>query len=1375
MAGEARERRRPVGTVAAATFLLGVLVLFLLLFRGDDDAAAPVPLDDGDFDVESFESRVDERLDPVALRPVAALRIRLRSVVWRDAGGRRFLETPSAAFVLDLPGPGGGGLRISNGVIEQPVVRLVRSAEGRWNFERSLAPLLNGNGPERGRGPGGMAVVLSDIVVRGGAVSVDLPGTRFAARSLDLRLASARLSGPGVDAPTFTLASADAVLELPDTAGGTVTREVSLADASVRVLDGAVAFDVDRATFGTSTFADASGVWNPALGGLGLDAELRAERFQLADVPWLRADVPAEAVGSFVVRIEPAAGDRTAVALSSLTVTAPGTSASGSLRILFGETGFALESIDMRVDPLALSLVEAFTGPLPYTGDLRGTIQGTGGRIGFELTARLATTPAAEPFTTELSGAVAFTPAGLDLDQVTIGLDQVPLSALEPVAPGLPLAGPVSGTVTLTGMPTEEPIQLDVRLEAGGGIARVAGVLDLTGAVPAYDVGGLLVGVELRSVLEPAMPPAQLHGSFDLEGSGTSLETATAAIRLDGTFTGWRAERGDTISLDARLAGGRLNVSSGRLELGPISLVAEGEWALVGGGGGAIRYALAVSSLEPLAPYLPPDEVGRARFARGSLQARGSIAGTLEAPVLAGTVEAENFRFGEWAAQDLQGEYTANLRPGGLPAIEAEIAGTDIQTPTGDFESFDLDVDFTRPDFSLALNADQVGGGVLQLEAGGRIEDAGGREVRLTTVELDLEDQRWRLPSPARIAWVAGDAVRVEDLRLQQTDGDGVLRLEGIVAPFDEADFALEVRQLPIGNVLELVGQDFQIAGDLSLEGRIQGPADAPQLTLDARLEEGTIRDVRVRSADALIRYDDGALTIEGAGIFGDSAWVELEGIIPARLALGAPPSIELIDGRELSGRLVTDDFPLATLDPGIRSVQDLEGLLRADVRIAGTPDEPRLTGDIELVDGEVTVPLLDKRYTGIAGIADLSGREVRVRRLVAESGGTATVEGVITLEDLDAPAFDLTARLDGFQPQGVDNANDASAFGTVRLSGSLADPVLTGDVRMDDGTVSLAPFTRGPALGERLVGVAESFAPIATGELDIPGSGQPPIRVEDFELEAGSDLWFATDEARAQLQGTLLLQTVANDLTIRGDLTGQQGSFALRVGPVTRRFDVVDANIRFQGSPDPNPGLDITASRRVPMLEGGMVDVRVRVTGTLNRPRIALESAEGMAVAESELLSLVLFGRPTFTAGDAPLFGGQANVLTETLAFTGAFDALSAGLASVDVLEELDHFQIQMRGAMDGSEAPMLWLIMGEQFDIGTEDVLVTVETPLQGWDLLIAAAEWRIDREWTLELSWEPESYLGATGTGRMPVPLSELTTDQQVLLVIRRRWTY
>lgn len=1358
----------PTGIVAALTFVVG-LVLLLFLLRGDDDGNGGGVLRLVDYDPADFEQRVADRLDDVTVRPTAVLRVRASRVRWQDDRGQAFFESTFVTFAVDATAAMRGTVVVRDGVVDNARVQLVQYESGIWNYERPLDPWL-GNGNDRPRDGGtGTRFAMRAMRLADAHVTIRLPTEEYSARSLDLQLSAAELSGPGLAAPEFVVSSASGVLELPDTATGRVVRDFTLADAQFRLVDGALAFDIDDATFGTSTFGPLAGVWNPAAGGFGLDARITAREFHLADLPWLRAEAPPGSTGSMQIQLEVLPGDRTGVSFTDLNVATSGSSGTGSLRLILGPGGVALESVDVRVDPLALSLIEPFTGPLPYSGDVRGRISGTGGDISFELQANLTTSPAAEPFVTNITGRLAFGDEGVEVRTVTVDLDQTPLAALRAIAPGLPLAGPVSGTVTLTGAPGAAPIQLDVRLEAGGGVVTVAGMVDLRGGVTRYDVSGELIGVELRRVVQPPVPPVQVHARFDLEGQGTEPSTAVARLMMNGGFTGWASEPGDTLAVVASTDAGLLEAETVRLEVGPIQAVAAGEWRFAGGSGGAIRYALEVASLEPLAPYLPTDPGGQRRYSTGWLRAAGTLSGTLERPRMAGEVSATDFQYGVWAAEALQGEYDAAITDG-LPVVRAEFAGNVLRTPTGDFDQATLTVDFSRPTFDISLQAEQRGGGILEFAADGRIEEAGGREIIVRRAELDLEEQRWRLPEPARIAWTSGDAVRVEGLRLEQPDSDGLIELDGVVAPLDQADFAVLVRRLPVGDLLDVVGSDIPLAGRLSLQGQVRGPAETPFVELTLSLAEGSVRDVAVRSVDATVDYSGGVLTLDGIGLLGDSAQVDLAGRVPARMTLGVPPAFELIDDQPIDVRVTTETFPMSTLDPGIRTVQDVAGLLMADIRVGGTPGEPVLDGRIALSEGVVTVTPLDQRYEQVQGSATLSGRELRIDRLTAVSGGTASVEGRMTFADLTNPALDLTATLDGFQPQGVDNEDDAEAYGELELTGTFATPRLTGNVRLDDGAVSLAPFTEGPRFDNQLVGVGESFDALDPGALDGSLAADPPVFVSNLVIRAGDDLWFVTDEVRAQLRGRLTAQTEGRDLTITGTLEGEQGTFNLRAGPVRRRFEIIAANIRFFGSPDPNPALDVTASRNMRLAQDRTLDVRARVTGTLNNPNLALSTGDGSSVPESELLSLLVFGRQRGTLGEVAGTGGQGAFLGDVAAFFGGFDILAEQLAE-EVNLPVDYLQIQAGPGTGLTDFGDYYVVAGVEV---LDEVYAELATPLGGEsELWVFSVDWRIDRQWNVEFSLAPVRTSGIGGSG--PMPSDFINVNRQELLVVRRRWTY
>ncbi|MFW5951784.1 MAG: translocation/assembly module TamB domain-containing protein, partial [Gemmatimonadota bacterium] len=1266
-----------------------------------------------------------------------------------------------------LPGAGpDGGVLLTNAVAQSPRVRLIQTGEDAWNYDRPLASFFEEE-PGADAEEDGVAIRMRDARIEGGYVLLDLLDARYEARSLDARIASATLSGPEVDGPVFDVAGAEAVLVLPDTGTGRVERAVAVGGARLRMIDGALAFRVDSATFGGSRLANLDGVWDPELGGLGLDLRLTAVDARVADLPWLPGEVPEGATGTFQLVVEPRPGDRTALALTELRLTAPGSEARGSLRAVIGGPQPLVEAVDLRLDPLAVDLIETFAGPLPYGGVVRGTIEGTGGDIRFDLLGELTTAAVPEPFQVELGGRVALTDAGVELRGTEVTFDRTPLAALRAIAPGLPLRGPISGTVELAGAPGTGPMRLDLRLEAGGGIVTLAGTADISGAVPSYDLQGRLVGVELRSVLVPAAPPAEVHADFSLAGRGTALETTDARVRARGTFTGWEAEPGDTLLVDAGIAAGEVDVDALQVVLGPVTLGATGSWDVVDGGG-SLEYDVAVDELGPLEPYLPADPTGQRRFAQGSLRLTGTASGTLEEPVVDGDVSATDFRWGEWAAGRLTGDYAVSV-PEGLPRADMELSATELRTPSGAFDELDLFIDFGRPTFEVAVEADQAGGrGVLEFEAAGRIDEEGSREIHLRRVEVDLEEQRWRLPEPAEIAWTAGDAVRIRDLDLVQTDGDGRIRVAGTVAPMDDLDLSFDVARLPVGDVLRLVGRDIPLTGELSLGGAIAGPAATPELDVRVSLTDGSFQGVAIQSLEALVRYGRTDLVVEGTGLLGDSARVEIDGTLPARLQLAGAPILSLVDQDPIDLEIRTETFPLATLDPGLAVAEELEGELQAVLRVGGSPDDPRLSGSAELVGGAVTIPLLDRRFEGIQGAVVLTGREARLRRLTVESEGTAVVQGTLAFQDLTNPALDLTAELDAFRVQEVEDESAAGLWGTVRMEGSLQEPVVTGSIRAADGAVSLAPFQQ-PELSAGLTGTREL-------ELGAPGTdiepepGDAGLRVQELTFTAGDDLWFVTEEARARLAGTLEINRSGEAVTIQGTLAGEGGTFELEAGNLlNRRFQIVSAEIRFFGSPEPNPRLDIVASRVVRVQGGGNVDVRVQVGGTLDDPSIGLSTAGGADIPDSEILSFLLFGRSSADLAQVTGAGGVQGAGLQGLAYTGLAEAFFA-----DVAEEVGFFDYFL---VDVLPSGATYITAGVEV---SSDLFLETDWPVLAPEAESQADLWAIGLEWyagslgVVRGAYEPIQRLDRLVAGSRR-SLLDLETVRQWVISWRRRWTY
>jgi translocation and assembly module TamB len=111
----------------------------------------------------------------------------------------------------------------------------------------------------------------------------------------------------------------------------------------------------------------------------------------------------------------------------------------------------------------------------------------------------------------------------------------------------------------------------------------------------------------------------------------------------------------------------------------------------------------------------------------------------------------------------------------------------------------------------------------------------------------------------------------------------------------------------------------------------------------------------------------------------------------------------------------------------------------------------------------------------------------------------------------------------------------------------------------------------------------------------------------------------------------------------------------------------VRDGTVRFTGTPDINPLLDITATRKIPNTG---VEARVHMTGTPKAPKLQLTSDPPLE--ESDILALIIFNRPVNELG-----AGQRSSLAATAGgIATGFIAAPLG-ESIGKALDLDLFEI--------------------------------------------------------------------------------------------------
>jgi autotransporter translocation and assembly factor TamB len=217
-------------------------------------------------------------------------------------------------------------------------------------------------------------------------------------------------------------------------------------------------------------------------------------------------------------------------------------------------------------------------------------------------------------------------------------------------------------------------------------------------------------------------------------------------------------------------------------------------------------------------------------------------------------------------------------------------------------------------------------------------------------------------------------------------------------------------------------------------------------------------------------------------------------------------------------------------------------------------------------------------------------------------------------------------------------------------------------------------------------------------------------------------------------------------DLAMVGGLNAVRGVYSF----VGRQFQVQEGTVTFLGTPGMNPNLDIQALNRLRTAENEPLDITAHVQGTLLSPRVSLSSNAPFPISESDLVSYLIFGRPTYAlaTGQSSLVRGAAGSLLGAATGAGVtlgLGVLSSELGSVFTRDVgLDYLSIsQGQDADPFGTLGVRGTVATTEVEVGqylTDEIFAALtwrpgERFGSGDDLAGLRFEWRMSDLWTLE----------------------------------------
>jgi translocation and assembly module TamB len=563
------------------------------------------------------------------------------------------------------------------------------------------------------------------------------------------------------------------------------------------------------------------------------------------------------------------------------------------------------------------------------------------------------------------------------------------------------------------------------------------------------------------------------------------------------------------------------------------------------------------------------------------------------------------------------------------------------------------------------------------------------KEVQLADLTLRFDSTVWRGTQPGAITWAAsGIGLHTIDLR---NDRGGHLYADGTLPKEAGAgDLRLDIDSLQVADVMALLQDTLNTRGLLSLHTRVRGTASSPSMAGTLTLDSAWRSGIRLPDLRTTFNYANRSLTANAQFLRGAQQLLTAQAQLPVDLAIAGRTTTgsRLLD-LPLSVDAHMDSLPLDAMPSFTTAVEDVRGVVRGDVSIRGTRDNPVLNGGATLQLGSMRVVQPGLNLTD--GIASLTfhDRQVTIDSLVAQSGGgPVRVTGGIDVATLTKPAFDL--RVAAADALLLNNQwGNVHADADLAVKGPLDRLRVSGDISVTSGVINAPEQTktrRATNLDDpTLANVLDTLnAPIA---LRRGRSAMMNNLQVDVGVRIARDTWVRNRTMNVEIYTPsdvdalhVHMDNAAQSLTLEGTINADRGEYEV----AGRQFQLTTGSVTFLGTTTLDPLLQLSAQYEVPRRGQEALAILINIGGYLRAPRLTLSSNAQPPLPQSDLISYLAFGRTSTSLmspeGSGIAGGGLGFIAQQQLAGLGlgAFtDVLVRGFEEQGARAGLDVFRI--------------------------------------------------------------------------------------------------
>ncbi len=323
-----------------------------------------------------------------------------------------------------------------------------------------------------------------------------------------------------------------------------------------------------------------------------------------------------------------------------------------------------------------------------------------------------------------------------------------------------------------------------------------------------------------------------------------------------------------------------------------------------------------------------------------------------------------------------------------------------------------------------------------------------------------------------------------------------------------------------------------------------------------------------------------------------------------------------------IKGNINIDITELSIISALVPAITLLEGTMLANLTLAGTPEEPRIAGETKINASQVEIhdAGLQIKKLNLNIIGNNAGKELSLSGGMQSGDGEIKVQGQIEL--YKEKGFPLHMDIQGENFLAID-IPDAYAV----ISPNIQFSQHNGLMKIK-GKIIIPEATIEPS------GILEGSASTSDDVFIIGTEEKKPANLDlDISIELGDNIELDAFGLKSDVIGSLAIKQIPRQLmTASGELHLKEGTFRA----YGQYLNIVEGTIFYAGGYLDNPGIKLTASRKVSDTEVG-----IKVSGSAKKPQI-IPFSDDHTLREKDIVSMMLTGQNTENLDKASIYAGD-------------------------------------------------------------------------------------------------------------------------------------